>query len=729
MKRIFLLFLFLVTGLLLCQESRSQTKPGYLNPSLSTEQRINDLISRMTLQEKVSQMMNSTPAIPHLGIPAYNWWSEALHGIARSGVATVFPQAIGLAATFNDSLMHQVAGAISDEGRAMYNAARQKGYHTQYGGLTFWTPNINIFRDPRWGRGQETYGEDPYLTSRMGVAFVTGMQGEDPRYLKVAACAKHFAVYSGPEKLRHEFDAKVSEHDLYATYLPAFHALVDAGVAGIMCAYNAVNGEPCCANTYLLDDILRGKWGFQGYVTSDCGAIADVYQGHQYEKDALNAAAVSLKRGVNLDCGDVYVNLSEALQKGLISEKELDSSLAVLLRIRFRLGMFDPRGSNPYDAIPVSVVNSPEHRALARKAADESVVLLKNDGALPLKNDLSQYYITGPNASGIDALIGNYYGVNTKFVTFLEGIARHIKPGSQLKYKPGILLDRPNANQMDWTTGAAQASDVTIIVMGITGEIEGEEGESILSATSGDRMNYNLPQNQIDFLRKLRQGNKKPIIAVITGGSPMNLAPVDSLADAILLAWYPGEEGGNAAGDIIFGQISPSAKLPLTFPKSLNDLPAFEDYTMEGRTYRYMKATPLYPFGFGLSYAHFVYSGIKASAGTIGKEQSFTVTATLTNQGKYAGTEVAQLYITDKSGRKDAPLYALKGFQRIHLKPGESRQVSFKVTPSMLAVIDENGNKVVDPGKHEIFIAGSLPVSRSTELGISSPVSLTISVH
>ena len=729
MKRIFLPFLFLVTGLLLCQESRSQTKPGYLNPSLSTEQRINDLISRMTLQEKVSQMMNSTSAIPHLGIPAYNWWSEALHGIARSGVATVFPQAIGLAATFNDSLMHQVAGAISDEGRAMYNAARQKGYHTQYGGLTFWTPNINIFRDPRWGRGQETYGEDPYLTSRMGVAFVTGMQGEDPRYLKVAACAKHFAVYSGPEKLRHEFDAKVSKHDLYATYLPAFHALVDAGVAGVMCAYNAVNGEPCCANTYLLDDILRGKWGFQGYVTSDCGAIADVYQGHQYEKDALNAAAVSLKRGVNLDCGDVYVNLSEALQKGLISEKELDSSLAVLLRIRFRLGMFDPRGSNPYDAIPVSVVNSPEHRALARKAADESVVLLKNDGALPLKNDLSQYYITGPNASGIDALIGNYYGVNTKFVTFLEGIARHIKPGSQLKYKPGILLDRPNANQMDWTTGAAQASDVTIIVMGITGEIEGEEGESILSATSGDRMNYNLPQNQIDFLRKLRQGNKKPIIAVITGGSPMNLAPVDSLADAVLLAWYPGEEGGNAAGDIIFGQISPSAKLPLTFPKSLNDLPAFEDYTMEGRTYRYMKATPLYPFGFGLSYAHFVYSGIKASAGTIGKEQSFTVTATLTNQGKYAGTEVAQLYITDKSGRKDAPLYALKGFQRIHLKPGESRQVSFKVTPSMLAVIDENGNKVVDPGKHEIFIAGSLPVSRSTELGISSPVSLTISVH
>lgn len=716
-------------GIVICQRCLSQSRPAYLNPSVPQEQRVNDLISRMTLTEKVSQMTHSTPAIPRLGIPAYNWWSEALHGVARSGVATVFPQAIGLAATFNDSLMNNVASAISDEGRAMYNAALEKGYHEQYGGLTFWTPNINIFRDPRWGRGQETYGEDPYLTSRMGVAFVHGMQGDNPKYLKVAACAKHFAVYSGPEKLRHEFDAKVSKHDLAATYLPAFHALVTAGVAGVMCAYNAVDGEPCCANTYLLDDILRGQWGFRGYVTSDCGALADIYQGHQYEKDALHAAAVSLKRGVNLNCGDVYLNLKDALAQGLISEKELDSSLAVLLRIRFRLGMFDPKGADPYDRIPISVVNSAAHRALARKAADESIVLLKNDGALPLKDDLAQYYITGPNASDIDALIGNYYGVNPRFVTFLEGIAAQIKPGSQLKYKPGILLDRPNANKMDWTTGAAQASDAIIIVMGITGEIEGEEGESILSATSGDRLNYNLPENQINFLRKLRTNNKKPIIAVITGGSPMNLAPVDSLADAVLLAWYPGEEGGDAAGDIIFGKKSPSAKLPVTFPKSLSDLPAFEDYTMEGRTYRYMKKAPLYPFGFGLSYAHFVYSDIRASNVSVKKDQPFTVTATLTNQGKYAGTEVTQLYISDRSGRKHVPIYALKGFQRIHLNPGESRQVSFIVTPAMLQVVDENGNKIIDAGKHEIYIAGSLPVPRSTELGISKPVSLAISIQ
>ena len=729
MKHFFLPVIITLIGITLGRECLSQSRPAYLNPSLPTEQRVNDLISRMTLSEKVSQMTNSTPAIPRLHIPAYNWWSEALHGVARSGVATVFPQAIGLAATFNDSLMKKVATAISDEGRAMYNAALEKGYHEQYGGLTFWTPNINIFRDPRWGRGQETYGEDPYLTSRMGVAFVKGMQGDDPRYLKVAACAKHFAVYSGPEKLRHEFDAKVSRHDLAATYLPAFHALVSAGVAGVMCAYNAVDGEPCCANTYLLDDILRGQWGFRGYVTSDCGALADIYQGHRYESDALHASAVALKRGVNLDCGDVYLNLKDALAQGLITEKELDSSLAALLRIRFRLGMFDPRGSNPYDQIPMSVVNSAGHRALARKAADESIVLLKNDGALPLKNDLSKYYVTGPNAADIDALIGNYYGVNPQFVTFLEGIAGEIAPGSQLKYKPGILLDRANLNQMDWTTGAAQASDAIIVVMGITGEIEGEEGESILSATSGDRLDYNLPSNQIAFLRKLRKNNKKPIITVITGGSPMNLAPVDSLSDAVLLAWYPGEEGGAACADIIFGRKSPSGKLPMTFPKSLKDLPSFEDYTMEGRTYRYMRTTPLYPFGFGLSYAHFVYSDIRASSLSATKDESVTVTATLTNKGKYPGTEVAQLYISDNSGRKDAPLYALKGFQRIHLKPGESRRISFKVTPAMLQVADDNGNKVIDAGKHEIYIAGALPTPRSTVLGIAKPVSLSLSIR
>jgi beta-glucosidase len=708
--------------------SSAQTPALYLNPSLPLNERVNDLISRMTLQEKVSQMLNTTPAIPRLHIPAYNWWSEALHGIARSGVATVFPQAIGLGATFDDSLEKQIATAISDEGRAMYDAAEAKGYHEQYGGLTFWSPNINIFRDPRWGRGQETYGEDPFLTSRMGTAFVEGMQGDNPKYLKVAACAKHFAVYSGPEKSRHSFDAKASPHDLHATYLPAFHALVKAGVAGVMCAYNAVDGEPCCANTFLLDDILRKKWGFEGYITSDCGAIADIYQGHQYAKNALEAAAVSLKRGVNLNCGDTYVNLIQAVQQGVVTSRELDSSLAVLLRIRFRLGMFDPKGRNPYDNIPVSVVNSAAHRALAKKAALESVVLLKNDGVLPLKNDLAGYYVTGPTATSIDALIGNYYGTNNNFVTVLEGIAADIAPGSQLKYKPGILLDRPNVNPMDWTTGAAKASDVTIVVMGLTGELEGEEGESILSATSGDRLNYNLPANQIKFLRELRQHNKKPIIAVITGGSPMNLAPVDSLADAVLLAWYPGEEGGAAVADLIFGKASPSGKLPVTFPKSYQQLPPFEDYSMQGRTYRYMTATPLYPFGFGLSYAHFTFSDMKLSAASTRADQDVTASATLTNDGKYAGTQVVQLYISDKTGMKGLPLFNLKGFRRVTLKPGESRTVTFRVDPSMLEVVNEQGKRVLNPGKHEIYIAGAAPLARSVDLGAPHPVSATLAV-
>lgn len=724
------LSLLISCGMMLVGYSlKAQNVTAYLNPSLSVNERVNDLISRMTTQEKVSQMMNDAPAIPRLHIQAYNWWSEALHGVARSGVATVFPQAIGMAATFDPALVKEEGDVISSEARAMYNAANKEGYHLQYGGLTFWSPNINIFRDPRWGRGQETYGEDPFLTSKMAVAFITGMQGDNPKYLKVGACAKHFAAYSGPEKLRHGFNAKVSIHDLYATYLPAFHAAVKAGVIGVMCAYNAVNGEPCCANTYLLDDVLRKKWGFSGYIVSDCDAISDIAEGHHYESDALNAAAVSLKRGVNLNCGDTYVNLTEALQKGLITEQQLDSSLAVLLRIRFQLGMFDPKKDNPYNAIPYSVVNSSSHRALAKRAALESIVMLKNDGVLPLKNNLSKYFVTGPNAADIYSLLGNYYGVNTKFVTFLEGIAADVAPGSQVQYKPGTELNHANLNPEDWTTGDAHASDVTIVVLGINGELEGEEGESIQSSTYGDRVNYNLPENQIDFLRKLRRNNKKPIIAVITGGSPMNLAPVDSLADAVLLAWYPGEEGGAATADIIFGKKSPSGKLPVTFPMSFSQLPSFEDYSMQGRTYRYMTATPLFPFGFGLSYAHFTFSDMKSSSPVIKKDQTFKVSAKITNDGKYTGEEVAQLYISDKSGRKDVPISALKGFKRILLKPGETKEVSFTITPDMMKVINEDGISVLDEGKHEIFIAGSAPILRSEQLGISNPASVICTVE
>lgn len=706
----------------------AQTEP-YLNPSLSVDARVNDLISRLTLQEKVYQMMNSSPAIPRLSIPAYNWWNEALHGVARSGVATVFPQAIGMAATFDDSLIHQVSSAISDEARAMYNAFAKKGNHLQYGGLTFWTPNINIFRDPRWGRGQETYGEDPYLTSRMGVAFVNGLQGDDPHYLKTAACAKHFAVHSGPERLRHEFNAQVSQKDLWETYLPAFHALVNANVEAVMCAYNRTNDEVCCGNTYLLQTVLRGQWNFKGHIVSDCGALADFYQGHKVVSNAVQAAALALQRGVNLNCGGVYASLTDAVKQGLVTEKQIDSSLAILLRTRFKLGMFDSPELNPYSRIPDSVINSYTHRQLARTVAEKSIVLLKNDGVLPLKNNLKKYFVTGPNAADIDVLIGNYYGVNNNMVTVLEGLAAQVEHGSQITYRPGILLDRENVNSIDWTTSEAKGADATIVVLGISGLLEGEEGESIASPSYGDRLDYNIPKNQIDFLRKLKQGNKNPVIAVITGGSPMNLAQVHELADAVLLVWYPGEEGGNAIADIVFGKTSPSGKLPITFPKSLDQLPPYEDYSMKGRTYRYMTAEPMYPFGFGLSYTTFAYSDLKLSKNNIKKNEPVTATVTVTNSGPYASDEVVQLYITHE-GVKDiaTPLYSLKGFKRISVAPGASTQVQFTLTPDMLTIVDNNGKSILPSGKIKLSVGGSLPGARSEALGSAKDVEAVITV-
>jgi beta-glucosidase len=701
---------------------------AYLNADLPLDRRVKDLISRLTLEEKVYQMMNNTPAIPRLHIPEYDWWNECLHGVARSGIATIFPQPIGMAATFDNGLVHDAATAISDEARAMYNAAMKKGYHAQFGGLTFWTPNINIFRDPRWGRGQETYGEDPYLTSTMGVALVTGLQGDDPKYLKVAACAKHYAVHSGPERLRHGFDAEVSQKDLWDTYLPAFHALVDAKVEAVMCAYNRTNGEACCGNTYLLQDVLRDQWGFKGHIVSDCDAIADIFDGHKLVADKTGAAVLALQRGVNLNCGDTYLNLVDAVKKGLVSERQIDSSLAILLRTRFKLGLFDAPGSNPYDKIPESVINSAEHRALARKLAEKSIVLLKNNGALPLSNGLKKYYITGPTAASIDVLIGNYYGVNDRLVTILEGLAGQAQPGSQMTYRQGVLLDRDNVNPIDWASGEAKTADATIAVLGISGMLEGEEGESLASPSAGDRLDYNIPKNQIDYLRKLKKGNDKPVIAVITGGSPMNLATVQELADAVLLVWYPGEEGGNAVADILFGKVSPSGKLPVTFPKSLDQLPPYEDYSMKGRTYRYMKAEPLYPFGFGLSYTTFSYSGLQVSKTKIKKEETVTAEVTLTNTGKVTSDEVVQLYITHENMGTEVPLFALKGFQRVSLASGASTKLSFTLTPDKLAVVDEKGKSLVPAGKIRISIGGSLPGGRSEELGAAKAASITIEV-
>jgi beta-glucosidase len=692
--------------------------------------RVNDLIKQLSLEEKAQQMLDQSPAIARLGIPAYSWWNEALHGVGRSAPATVFPQAIGLGATFDDDLALREATAISDEARAVYNAAIAKNHYVKYGGLTFWTPNINIFRDPRWGRGQETYGEDPTLTARLGVAFVKGLQGNDPRYLKVAACAKHYAVHSGPERLRHEFNAEASPQDLRETYLPAFRALVkDANVEAVMCAYNSTNGEPCCGNEFLLGQVLRKEWGFRGHVVSDCGALDDLYQGHKTVKTKTEAAALALSRGVDLNCGDTYTKLPDAVRQGLLKESQVDSALAILLRTRFKLGLFDGPNATPYDKLGPEVVNSAAHRALAKEVALKSMVLLKNNGVLPLRPDLGKYFVTGPNATSVEALLGNYYGVNGQMSTILEGLVSAVQPGSQIEYKQGALLDRPNINPIDWTTGEAKQTDAILVVLGITGVLEGEEGESIASAHAGDRLDYNLPQNQIDFLKKLRQGSKTPIIAIVTGGSPMNLSEVHELADAVLLTWYPGEEGGNAVADLVFGKASPSGRLPVTFPKSLAQLPAYESYGMKGRTYRYLEAEPLYPFGYGLSYGKFTYSGAKLSATKSAKNKPVELTATVTNTGGMVSEEVVQLYLThpQKAGAQ-TPLFALKSYQRVKLAPGASTTVKFTLTPDMLAQVNAQGQSVAPSGPVTVWVGGSLPSARSLALGASKPASAVLTI-
>ena len=697
----------------------SQKTAVYYDESKSTDVRVKDLIAKMTLEEKVFQMMHAAPAIPRLGVPAYNWWNEALHGVARAGNATVFPQAIGLAATFDEHLILQTSIAISDEARAMYNAAIAKDNRIRYAGLTFWTPNINIFRDPRWGRGQETYGEDPFLTSRLGLNFVKGLQGDNPKYLKVAACAKHFAVHSGPERLRHVFDAEVNKKDLYETYLPAFKTLVEGGVESVMCAYNRTNSEPCCGSKELLVDILRNDWKFKGHVVSDCWAITDIDKGHKFTLDPVESAALSLKKGVNLNCGEEYTNLIEAVKRGLVTEEEVNQSLAVLLKTRFKLGMFDKDASNPYNSIPQTVINSDAHRKIALKAAQESIVLLKNNGILPLKKDIGYLFITGPNATSVDALLGDYYGVNQNMVTIQEGIASHLAHGSSLQYKQGFLADRDNVNPFDWTSGDAKDADAIIVSMGLTVNFEGEEGEAIASPSFGDRLDYNLPKNQIDFLKKLRKGNKKPIIVIINSGSPVNMSEIQELADAVIWAWYPGEEGGNAVADIIFGKVSPSGRLPITFPKSFDQLPDYENYDMQGRTYRFMKAEPFYPFGYGLSYTTFTYDGLKISSNSIKKGSDVQIEASIKNEGKYSGDEVVQLYIKRDIPQINTPIYALKGFKRVHINKGDSLNVHFTVSPEMMSIVNNDGKTVLESGKVKIFIGGSLPDERSKQLGMS----------
>jgi beta-glucosidase len=849
----------LCCALVILGVSSYKPAPSYLyafqNPALSIEQRVNDLVSRLTLAEKVGQMLNAAPAVERLGIPAYNWWNESLHGIARTPFkVTVYPQAIGMAATFDVNAMHQMAEYTADEGRAVYNESVKAGHRGIYLGLTYWTPNINIFRDPRWGRGQETYGEDPHLTASLGKAFVTGLQGTDPVYLKAAACAKHYAVHSGPEPSRHEFNTDVSNYDLWDTYLPAFHDLiVESKVAGVMCAYNAFRGEPCCGSGILLNDILRKQWKFTGYLTSDCGGIDDFYQKHKTHPDAESAAADAVLHGTDVECGNVtYKSLVQAVEHGKISEKQIDVSLKRLFTIRFRLGMFDPPGQDKYAHIDAKMLETPEHKAHALKMARQSIVLLKNQGnVLPLSKKLKKVAVIGPNADNPISVLGNYNGMPSAISTPYEAIKAKLGAGADVYYDQGInytsesytrnvdlglvgsvdgqkgfkaeywqnstlngtpvvtrqetalnyiwrdgtfvvgqvsqknfsarwttnftassdeditfeltgnkpyrlLIDgeeRPLSGEPDgfgpktyvlktskgktykvaieyrqtegratfsFKSGVAVKADVNAIVQrvkdadaiiyvgGISPQLEGEEMRvNQPGFNGGDRTNIDLPKVQTDLLKAL-QTTGKPVVFVMMTGSAIAIPWEAEHIPAIVNAWYGGQSAGTALADVLFGDYNPAGRLPVTFYKTDKDLPSFNSYSMDNRTYRYFRGQPLYGFGYGLSYTTFKYSNLAIPAVTA-VNKTIPVSVKVTNAGKTGGEEVVQLYLTHRGLEYKAPIRALKGFKRIYLKSGESRTVTFNLTPKELAAIDEVGHAVQQPGKILVSVGGSQP--------------------
>lgn len=705
------------------------------NPSLPPEARAEELIDRLTVTEKASQLLYESPAIERLGIPAYNWWNEALHGVARAGRATVFPQAIGMAATFDEALLERIASVIADEGRAKHYAAVRTGNRGQYRGLTFWTPNINIFRDPRWGRGQETYGEDPYLTSRLGLAFVRGLQQERRGRLKAAACAKHFAVHSGPEALRHEFDARVSERDLRETYLPAFRALVEEGkVEAVMGAYNRTNGEACCASPTLLRKILREEWGFSGHVVSDCWAIRDFHEHHKLTAGPRESVALAIKTGCDLNCGDTFVFAIEALKEGLLKEADLDRALKRILITRFKLGLLDPPEEDPWRELDVSLVDSAPHRALARRTAAESMVLLKNNGVLPFKSELKKLYLTGPNAFNPEALVGNYYGLSSSVVTPIEGIMARVPEGVSVDYRRGALLDREKPNPVDWAVFEAESADVTVAFLGLDGTLEGEEGDAVASPDKGDRSDITLPAGQLDFLQRMKERGAT-VVVVLTGGSALAIPEVHELADAVLMAWYPGAEGGNAVADVLFGDVTPSGSLPVTFYRTVEELPAYEAYAMEGRTYRYFRSEPLYPFGFGLSYTSFRFSNLRVpeKVSVAGGDTSDTATtvelrATVENIGSRSGRVAAQLYLSPPEQRFPTPRASLRGVRKVELAAGESRELTFLLPPSAWELFDEEGRPFVPSGSWNVTLGACSPGERGVELGAPEPLVATIEI-
>jgi beta-glucosidase len=863
-------------------------KPTYQDPAAPMDKRVDDLLSRMTLEEKISQMMNDSPAIDRLSVPAYNWWNESLHGVARAGRATVFPQAIALAATWDTDLMSRVATAISDEARAKHEEFVRRGKRNIYQGLTFWTPNINLFRDPRWGRGMETYGEDPYLTGRMAVAFIKAMQGDDPKYLKTIATAKHYAVHSGPEPLRHTFDAVPTNHDLWDTYLPHFEAAVrDGGAYSVMCAYNSVDGLPACENPQLLGDILRQQWGFQGYVVSDCGAIGDIYLNHKKAPDAAEGVARAIKAGTDLNCGVEYGNALEAVHKGLLLESDINRSVGRLLLARFKLGMFDPPALVKWARIPYSENDSPAHAALALETARESIVLLKNDRrTLPLAKTLKTLAVIGPNADDTAVLLGNYNGIPSAPVTPLEGIRRKLGSGVRVLYARGsgmaanlpffevippaalFTTDGPgrqnglkgeyftfanfdgqahrpreltypnsgntvgaiprnpqplftridpeiNFNWWDgaprqdmndddfgvrWTgylsapaTGtyqlgadavnafelylddklvvrsasvhssdtryqavqlqagklyrlrleyheyvgdarvklvwakpetsldeealsAARQADAVVMVLGLSAKLEGEEMKvAVEGFQGGDRVQIGLPRTQEDLLRKV-SALGKPVVLVLLNGSALAVNWARDNIAAIVEAWYPGQAGGTALADVLFGDYNPAGRLPVTFYKSADQLPPFTDYSMKGRTYRYFAGEPLFPFGYGLSYTTFAYRNLKVPRQTNAGDDA-KISVEVENTGSMAGEEVVELYV--KLPAQGAPIRSLAGFQRVPLRPKERKMVQFTLLPRQMALVDPEGRRHVEPGELEIAVGGQQTGGATAKLQVS----------
>ena len=693
--------------------------PGMAQPKLEQlEQEANALIEKMTLEEKFSQLMNETPGIPRLGIEPYDWWNEGLHGVGRSGRATVFPQPIGLAATFNADLVKHIGDAIATEARAKYVVARRNKNYARYTGLTFWSPNVNIFRDPRWGRGMETWGEDPFLTGTLGTAFVRGMQGDDPVYLKVAACGKHYAVHSGPEATRHEANVEPSKRDLWETYLPAFEMLVKEGkVEIIMGAYNRVYGESASGSKLLLTDILRQQWGFKGHIVSDCGAVTDIFSGHHIAKTEAEACAIAIKAGLNVECGTSFRALKEALDQQLLTEDDINRALKPLMMTRLKLGIIHDDPDCPYNHVGEEQIGSAEHISLARQAAVEGMVLLKNErGALPIDKNIHTLFVTGAGAADAFWLMGNYFGISDRYSTYLQGIVSKVSNGTAVNYRPGVLENTPTRNAINWAVDEAAGAEKTIVIMGNNGNLEGEEGEAI-DSERGDRESISIPASQMDFLRQICRRKKQGVIVVLTGGSPVDVREVCQLADAVVMAWYPGQEGGYALGDVLFGDANFSGRLPITFPEDGDRLPPLADYSMRGRTYKYMTDNIYFPFGYGLSYGHVDYTDMQVKAD---RKAGVTLSLTLTNNSDHAVSETPQVYISAPGAGTTAPLQQLVAFSRVTVEPGQTLSTRFDIPAERLMTVQEDGSRKLLKGEYTVTVASAAPSPRSEALGVQA---------